>query len=126
MKERKYIINADYSPNMPYYIGLDKDGKIFMDKLRPYDIAKEDFGYTLKEAEDIMKIYKSHTKKKMKEHKVYCQVFIENGLYPPSGKPYLATNYYLIKKTRYLKAIERCYNAGGYASYKWVIAEKDK
>ncbi len=119
MKEKLYIIEAEYSPNMRYYIGKGSDNKVFMEKLRAYDIVNEKFGYTLEEAEQIMKMQKAHAKIKMKEHRKYLQTFIEHGLYPPTSGPYLAKKYYLTRKSKLAKKIEIARSPNGNSTYKW-------
>ena len=126
MREKLYIIKAEYGSYMPYYIGIDKNQKIFMDKLRAWQIAEEDFGYTLEEAEQILKMQKAHAKVKMKEHKKYLQTFIEHGLYPPTSGPYLAQKYYLIRKSKLAKRIEKIKSASGSIGYKWRENERQK
>jgi len=120
MKEKLYIICAEYSQNMPYYIAISSEQKIFMEKLRPFQIMREDFGYTLEEAENILKMYKAYSKKKMKSWNTYQNSFVKMGVRKDTGRPYLATNYFLIRKTKLIKRIEVGRNAIGEKTYKWT------
>jgi hypothetical protein len=114
-----YIIQADYG-SIPYYIGED-NGRIFMDKLRTYDIVKDDFGYTLEEAKTIMKKYKSYTKKKQKEYMNYLKEFDKASLERPLyHQPYIAKKIFLRKKSKIIKnEIEEIRYPNGEYGYKF-------
>jgi len=114
-----YIIQVDYG-SIPYYIGED-NGRIFMDKLRAYNIVKDDFGYTLEEAKIIMKKYKSYAKKTQKEHMNYLKEFNKAGLERPlHHKPYIAKKIFLRKKSKIIKnEIEETRYPNGDYGYKF-------
>lgn len=78
MEKEKYIIEADYSSNLRYYIGrtIDSKGKefLFMDKLRDYMILNDSWehSFTLEEATKIMAKYRKYEKR-----------FVKNRHYTP-------------------------------------------
>jgi hypothetical protein len=117
--EKKYIIKAEYGA-LPYYIGKDKNNNVFMEKLRAWNIYDDDFGYTLDEAKQIMKMYKSYEKKKYKEWQEYLNEFRKHGLVAPTWtKPYIAKKYYLARKSKLKNNIELKRTPTGKYQYYW-------
>lgn len=117
---KDYIIRAEYGSQMPYYIGFsEKRNIVFMEKLRPQDILDKDFGYTLEEAQEILKMYKAHRKNKLKDTAKYNKIILEYGLRPFYGTDYIAKNYYICKKSKLKNHIERKRLPNGDFGYMW-------
>ena len=114
-----YIIQAEYG-SIPYYIGED-NGRIFMEKLRAYNIIKNNFGYTLEEAKIIMEKYKSYAKKKQKEYMNFLKEFDKAGLERPLyHQPYIANKIFLRRKSKIIKnEIEETRYPNGKYGYKF-------
>jgi len=82
---KKYIIIADYVKKYNYFI--DKTNKeIVIERLKGYHILDDDFGYSLEEANQIMKDFKVYKKEKIKVN-----------------SPFIPKKIFLMRKTKLKK-----------------------
>lgn len=119
--EKKYIIRAKYHTTTPYHITLDYRNNPpipIMTKLRASAVNANEFGFTLHEAEQVLKMYKQFLKKKHSEHLKYCTEFINHGYQPPNAT-YTPRSYYLEKKTRTKTQTEKMRQPNGEYGWKW-------
>jgi len=122
---KEYIIRAEYGTQMPYYIGWNEKNRcVFMDKLRAYNITDPDFGYSLDEAKQIMKMYKVEKKKIDEKHNEFLNEFTKAGLYRPNDKPFCATKFYIRKKSKLKNEIEKTRFGNG--EYGWKFKDTER
>ena len=122
--EKKYIIKAECG-NLPHYISKGKNN-VFIEKLRPLDIYDDNFGHTLDEANQIIKMYKAYKKKMHKEWQEYLSEFRKRGLLAPAWRePHIAKKYYLVRKSKLKNNIELKRTPNGEYQYYWKKEEND-